>query len=106
MADSPLTAVKMYRKISHDATDREEYPYGQPKIWAGKPRPVTQTYAKLCHTRDVPDMDAFLQIQFREDSGKLCNGPNDIPTILLTKEGVRDWLGKPINRPSPQVSPA
>jgi len=104
MVDSPLAAVKMYRKISHEATDREEYPTGHPKIWAGKPHPVTQTYAKLCHARDVPDMDAFSRIQFREDNGRRFNGPNDIPTILLTKGSIRNWLGKQINPPSPQVS--
>jgi len=103
MADSPLTAVKMYQKISHEATNREEYPTGQPKIWAGKRRPVAQTYAKLCHTRDVPDMDAFSRLQFREDRGKIFNGRDDIPTILLTKGGVRDWLGNSIP-PTPDVS--
>jgi len=49
-------------------------------------------------------MDAFSRMQFRGDNGRLFNGPNHIPTILLTKGSVRDWLGKQINPPSPQVS--
>jgi len=106
MANSPLTAVKTFQKISHDTTDRVEYPYGQPNMWAGKPRPVTPTYAKLCHARDVPDMDAFSRIQFREDNGRLFNGPNHTPTNLLTKGTVHDWLGRPVHPPIQQVSHA
>jgi len=103
MADPSFTAVTMFKKTSHNATHREQYPTGQPKLWAGKPCPVTDTYEKLCHTRGVPDMDAFSSLQFRENSGKISKGPNDISTILLTKGGIRDWLGKPIP-PTPEVS--
>ena len=64
MADAPFVAVKTFRKTSHDApvTDRVAYPSGQPQLWAGKTRPITPTYAKLCHARDVPDMDAFSRV--------------------------------------------
>jgi len=106
MAASPLTAVKTYRKTSHDATDRVAYRYGQPEMWAGKPRPITPTYAKLCHTRDVPDMDAFSRIQFREDNWRIFNGPDHTPTIQLTKGTEHDWLGRPVNPPTQQVSHA
>jgi len=103
MADPSFTAVKMYPKTSHDATYQELYPTGQPKLWAGKPRPVTQTYAKLCSTRGVPDMDAFSRLQFRENTGKICNGPKDIPTLLLTKGCLRGWLSAPLP-PTPVIS--
>jgi len=106
MVDSPLTAVKTYRKISHETTDREEYPYGQPNMWAGKPRPITPTYQKLCHARDVPDMDAFSRMQFREDNGRVFNRPNHTPTVYLTKGNVPDWLGRPVHPPIQQVSHA
>jgi len=41
MADPSFTAVTMYHKHSHKApsTDRGPYPPGQPKLWAGNPRP-------------------------------------------------------------------
>jgi len=93
----------MYHKNYHDATHRELHPTGQLKIWAGRPRPVTQTYAKLCHTRDVPDMDAFSRPQFTEDTGKIFNGPIDIPTLFLTKGCLRDWRGAPL-LPTPVIS--
>jgi len=96
MADCPFSTVTMFRKTSHDATDRVQHPTGHPKIWSGKPRPVTQTYAKLCHTQDILDMDAFSCLQFCENNGNLFNGPDDIPTILLTQGCVHDWLGAPI----------
>ena len=106
MADSPLTAVKTYRKSSHEATARVKYPYGQPHMWAGKHRPITPIYGKLCHARDVPDMDAFSRIQIREDNGRVFNRPNHTPTVYLTKGTARDWLGRPVHPPIQQVSHA
>jgi len=73
-------------------------------MWAGKPRPITPTYAKLCHARDVPDMDAFSRIHFREDKHRIFNGPDHTPTIFLTKGTHRDWLGRPVHPPIQQVS--
>ena len=98
MADSPLFSVKTFRKPSHDApvTDRVAYQPGQPAMWAGKPRPITQTYAKLCHARDVPDMDAFSRKQFSEDNGKRFHADTDPPIIHLTQGCERNWLGDPL----------
>jgi len=96
MAASPLTAMKMYRKISHDATDRVAYQPGQPEMWAGNPRPITPTYAKLCQARDVPGLDAFSRIQFREDNGKRFHAAADTPVIELMQGCERNWLGTPI----------
>ena len=108
MADSPLTAVKTFRKPFHDAptTARVAHQPGQPAMWAGKPRPITPTYAKLCHARNVPDMDAFSRMQFREDNWRIFNAPDHTPTIQLTKGTERDWIGNPINPPAQQVSHA
>jgi len=106
MVASPLITVKTYRKTSHDATDRVACHPGQPEMWAGKPRPITPTYAKLCHARDVPDMDAFSRKQFRDDDHRIFNGADHTPTIQLTKGTERDWLGRPIHPPIQQVSHA
>jgi len=99
MAASPLTAVKTYRKTSHDATARVAHRPGQPAMWAGKPRPITPTYAKLCQARDVPDMDAFSRLQFSEDHHRIFNHANHTPTTYLTKGTNRDWLGGPVHPP-------
>jgi len=98
MVDLPLVAAKMFRKTSHNApaNDRVAYPAGQLQPWAGKTRPITPTCAKLCHARDVPDMDAFSRVQFREDNGKCCNATEDTPVMELTKGSMRNWLGTPI----------
>ena len=101
---SALVAVKTFKKPSHDATYQEAHPNGQPNMWAGKPRPITAIYAKLCHARDAPDMDALSRMQFREDNWRIFNAPNHTPTIQLTKGTNRDWLGNPINAPTQQIS--
>jgi len=101
---SALVAVKTFKKPSHDATYQEAHPNGQPNMWAGKPRPITAIYAKLCHARDAPDMDALSRMQFREDNWRIFNAPNHTPTIQLTKGTNRDWLGNPINTPTQQIS--
>jgi len=61
------------------------------------------TYTQLCSNRGVPDMDVFSHLQFEADTGRIFNGPKDIPTPLLTKECIRDWLGAPLN-PTPIIS--
>ena len=104
MVASPLVAVKTYRKTSHNTTARVAHQPGQPPMWAGKPRPITPTYAKLCQARDVPDMDAFSRIQFRDNHHRIFNGTNHTPTIYLTKGTNHDWLGRPVHPPIQQVS--
>jgi len=90
-----FTRVTMYKKPYHYSPlcDRQDYPPGQPVLWAGNPRPITPTLAQLCHNRGVPDMDAFSRLQLEANTGKIFNGPKDIPTMLLTKGYQRDWLG-------------
>jgi len=85
MADSPLTAVKTYQKPSHDSTTRFAHRPGQPAMWEGKPRPITQTHIKLCQARDVPDMDAFSRLQVSEHHHRIFNHANHTPTEYLTK---------------------
>jgi len=65
-------------------------------MWAGNPRPITQTYTKLCQARDVPDMDAFSRLQFSEDNGKRFHADTDPPVIHLTQGCKRNWLGAPL----------
>jgi len=48
-------------------------------------------------------MNAFIRLQLGENTGKIFNGPKDIPTLLLTKGCLCDWLGAPL-LPTPVIS--